>query len=56
MDDDGQDGGDGDQNDDNHNNSINIDNKSSSGNETVNNAGSRNPENMGNGKAKHSFG
>ncbi|MBA0841830.1 hypothetical protein Goarm_001690 [Gossypium armourianum] len=54
-DDDGHDGGDGDQNDNNHNNSININNKSNSGNETVNNAGSGNPEKMGNGKAKHSF-
>ncbi|TYI85716.1 hypothetical protein E1A91_D04G015000v1 [Gossypium mustelinum] len=54
-DDDGHDGGDGDQNDNNHNNSININNRSNSGNETVNNAGSGNPEKMGNGKAKHSF-
>ncbi|TYH20700.1 hypothetical protein ES288_A05G451200v1 [Gossypium darwinii] len=54
-DDDGHDGGDGDQNDNNHNNSININNKSNSGNETVNNAGSGNPEKMGNGKAKPSF-
>ncbi|TYG72366.1 hypothetical protein ES288_D04G015100v1 [Gossypium darwinii] len=54
-DDDGHDGGDGDQNDNNHNNSININNRSNSGNETVSNAGSGNPEKMGNGKAKHSF-
>ncbi|XP_039038261.1 U-box domain-containing protein 62-like isoform X2 [Hibiscus syriacus] len=56
-DDDDDDGEDGDQNDNNNNrsNSININNKSTSGNETVSNAGSGNPENMGNGKAKHPF-
>ncbi|WRX12839.1 U-box domain - like 7 [Theobroma cacao] len=52
-------GGDGDETANNNNNSdININNhknKINSGNETVNNAGTTNPEKMGNGKAKHSF-
>lgn len=53
---DDDDGGDGDENNNNsHNNNININSKNNSGNETVNNAGSGNPEKMGNGKAKHSF-
>ncbi|XVF24346.1 hypothetical protein REPUB_Repub13aG0120000 [Reevesia pubescens] len=43
---DDDDGGDGDENNNNNNNS---------GNEAVNNAGSGNPEKMGNGKAKHSL-
>lgn len=53
-------GGDGDETANNNNSSdININNhknKINSGNETVNNAGTTNPEKMGNGKAKHSFG
>ncbi|KAG4109766.1 hypothetical protein ERO13_D13G006600v2 [Gossypium hirsutum] len=42
----------------NHNMNINnhINKNNNSGNETVNNAGSADPERMGNGKAKHSFG
>ncbi|KAH1030394.1 hypothetical protein J1N35_042568 [Gossypium stocksii] len=41
----------------NHNININnhINKNNNSGNETVNNAGSADPERMGNGKAKHSF-
>ncbi|XVF81979.1 hypothetical protein PTKIN_Ptkin16aG0006100 [Pterospermum kingtungense] len=56
-DDDDDDGGDGDEN---SNKNTNIDdhnknNRNNSRNETVNNAGSGNPDKMGNGKAKHSF-
>ncbi|XVE86067.1 hypothetical protein DITRI_Ditri18aG0006700 [Diplodiscus trichospermus] len=51
--------GDADENNNNnHNNNININNhsnKNNNGIETVNTAGSGNPDKMGNGKAKHSF-
>lgn len=42
----------------NHNININnhINKNNNSGNETVNNAGTGDPERIGNGKAKHSFG